>query len=207
VVRYAGVYLGMVGLFDVEVSKQWCELAWSPDSIEWHRIQPGKPLIPNGEVMGDYDWGCVFASLPLIRRDGIIMYYGAGDGPFFGWRTGCLALARLRPDGFAGYQQISFYRNKPAIINTKPVTVAGNALCVSADVAPSGYVKVTALDLDNKELAEGGLVTTTVTDAAIQWAKGFSLHGCQGKQIKLEFQLRESKLYSFSFDQAAKENR
>jgi hypothetical protein len=40
VVRHAGVYLGMVGLFDIEASKQWVELAWSPDSIEWHRIQP-----------------------------------------------------------------------------------------------------------------------------------------------------------------------
>ncbi len=52
VVRHVGVYLGMVGLFDIEASKQWCELAWSPDSIEWRRIQPGTPLIPNGPVMG-----------------------------------------------------------------------------------------------------------------------------------------------------------
>ena len=55
VVRHAGVYIGMVGLFDIEVSRQWCELAWSADSKEWHRNQPGKALIPNGPVMGDYD--------------------------------------------------------------------------------------------------------------------------------------------------------
>ncbi len=52
VVRHAGVYIGMVGLFDVKASKQWRELAGSPDSIKCHRIQPGVPLIPNGPVMG-----------------------------------------------------------------------------------------------------------------------------------------------------------
>ena len=66
---------------------------------------------------------------------------------------------------------------------------------------PRKRYKATALDQANKELAEGQLVTRTVTDATIQWKKDFSLTGFQGKGIKLRFQLRESKLYSFSFNQ------
>jgi len=69
-----------------------------------------------------------------------------------------------------------------------------------ADVAPSGYVKVTALDEDNKKPAEGELITKTVTDAPIQWKDGFSLGKLKGKKNKLGFELRESKLYSFSFE-------
>jgi len=138
VVKHAGVYIGMVGLFDIEASKQWCELAWSPDSIEWHRIQPGKPLIPNGPVMGDYDWGCIFAAVPIIRKDEILIYYGANDGRFMAWRNGFFCLAYMRPDGFAGYEQIAGGSNKTGAVNTRPVTVVGNTLCVSADVAPSG---------------------------------------------------------------------
>ena len=199
VVRHAGVYLGMVGLFDIEASRQWCELAWSPDSIQWHRIQPGKPLIPNGPVMGDYDWGCVFAAKPIVRKDEILIYYGANDGRFMAWRNGYFALARLRPDGFAGYEQIAGGSNKTGSVTTRPVTVVGNTLCVSADVAPSGYVKVTALDKDNKALAEGELIAKTVTDAEVQWKKGFSLKELKGKEIKLRFELRDAKLYSFSF--------
>jgi hypothetical protein len=88
VLPHAGVYVGMVGLFDIEASKQWCELAWSPDSIEWHRICPGTPLIPNGPVMGDYAWGCIFASKPIVRKDEILLYYGANDGRFMAWRNG-----------------------------------------------------------------------------------------------------------------------
>ncbi len=199
VVRHAGVYIGLVGLFDIEASRQWCELAWSPDSIKWHRIQPGKPLIPNGPVMGDYDWGCIFASPPIFKKDEIQLFYGANNGRFMAWRDGFFCLARLRPDGFAGYEQIAGGSNKTGSLTTKPVSVVGNALCVSADVAPSGYVKVTALDKDNKRLAEGELITKTVTDAEVQWKKGFSLKTLKGKEIKLKFELRESKIYSFSF--------
>ena len=200
VAPHAGVYVGMVGLFDVTTSKQWCELAWSPDSIKWHRIQPGKALIPNGPVMGDYDWGCIFASKPMIRKDEILLYYGANDGRFMGWRSGYLALARLRPDGFAGYEQIAGGSNKTGSLTTKAVSVVGDSLCVSADVAPSGFVKVTLLDKDDNELAEGRLVTKTVSDAKIEWKDGFSLKRLKGKQIKLKVELRESKLFSFSFD-------
>jgi len=200
VVRHAGVYLGMVGLFDIEASKQWCELAWSPDSIKWERIQPGTPLIPNGPVMGDCDWGCIFASTPIIRKDEILIYYGANDGRFMAWRNGFLCLAHLRADGFAGYEQIAGGSNKTATVTTKPVVVSGDYLCVTADVAPSGFVKVTLLDKDSKPLAEGELITKTGTDTKVQWKDGFSLESLTATQIRLKFKLRESKLYSFSFD-------
>jgi hypothetical protein len=190
----------MVGLFDIEASKQWTELAWSPDSIEWHRIQPGTPLIPNGPVMGDYDWGCIFAAVPLIGKDKIRMYYGANDGRFMAWRNGFLALAWLRADGFGGYEQIAGGSNKTGSVTTKTVTVVGDSMCINADVAPSGYVKVTLRDEDGEKLAEGELVTKTVTDDRIQWKDGFDFESLKGKKIALRFELRESKLFSFSFE-------
>jgi len=158
------------------------------------------PLIPNGPVMGDYDWGCVFASVPIIGKDTIRMYYGANDGRFMGWRNGFFCLAWLRADGFAGCEQIAGGSNKTGSLTTKPVSVVAGSLCISADVAPSGYVKVTALDGDNKRLGEGELITKTVTDAQIQWKDGFSFKTLKGKESKLRFELRESKLYSFSFE-------
>jgi hypothetical protein len=199
VVKHAGVYLGMIGLFDIEASKQWCELAWSPDSIEWHRIQPGVPLIPNGPVMGDYDWGCIFTSIPIIRADEILLYYGANDGRFMAWRNGFAALAHLRADGFAGYEQVAGGSNLTGSLTTVPVEVVDDTLCINADVAPSGFVKVTALGKNDKKLAVGELVTTTVTDGPIQWEDGFSLASLKGKDVKFKFELRESKLFSFSF--------
>jgi len=52
---------------------------------------------------------------------------------------------------------------------------------------------------DDNKLAQGELITKTVTDAPIQWKDGFSFEKLKGKEIKLSFELRESKLYSFSF--------
>ena len=86
-------------------------------------------------------------------------------------------------------------------MTTKPVSVVGNSLCISADVAPSGFVKVTLLDKNNKKLAQGKLITTTVSDAKTEWKDRFSLKKIKGKEIRLKFELRESKLYSFSFYQ------
>ena len=149
--------------------------------------------------MGDYDWGCIFASVPLIGKDKIRMYYGANDGRFMAWRNGFFCLAWLRADGFAGYEQIAGGSNKTGSLTTVPVSVVAGSLCISADIAPSGYVKVTALDEDNNKLAEGELVTTTVTDARVKWKNGFSLKDRKGKNIRLKFELRESKIFSFSF--------
>jgi hypothetical protein len=199
VIPHAGVYLGMVGLFDIEASKQWCELAWSADSKEWNRIQPGKPLIPNGSVMGDYDWGCIFASKPIIKKDEILLYYGANDGRFMAWRSGYLALARMRPDGFAGYEQIAGGSNKTGSLTTKSLEVVGNSLGISADVAPSGFVKVTILDKNNEQIAEGELVTTTVSDSKIKWKENFDFSDLKNQNIRLKFELREAKIFSFSF--------
>jgi hypothetical protein len=116
------------------------------------------------------------------------------------WRNGFVALAWLRADGFAGYEQIAGGMNKTGSVTTKPVTVAGDSLRISADVAPSGYVKATAFDENNEELGEGELVTTTVTDVPIQWKDGFEFDSLNGRKIALRFELRESKLFSFSFE-------
>ena len=53
--RLRGVYIGLLGMMaypeDPKDSaagvKQHVELAWSPDTFTWHRIQEGVPLIGN----------------------------------------------------------------------------------------------------------------------------------------------------------------
>jgi hypothetical protein len=197
---YAGVYIGLPAIYNSDADRTHTELAWSPDTITWHRIDAGSPLIANSPGKGEYDWGCVYtAAYPVFLKDEIRLYYGGCDDKHFGWRNGYFCLATLRPDGFAGYEQIAGGSNKTGSITTRPVSVVADSLCISADVAPSGYVKVTALDEDNNKLAEGELITKTVTDAPIQWKDGFSLKKLKGKEIKLKFELRESKLYSFGF--------
>jgi hypothetical protein len=89
--------------------------------------------------------------------------------------------------------------NKTCLITTKAVSVVDDKLCVSADVVPSRYVKVTALDEKKSILAESKLITETVTDAEVQWKEDLVFKDHKGDKIKLRFELRDSKLYSFSF--------
>jgi len=63
----------------------------------------------------------------------------------------------------------------------------------------SGYVKVTILDKEKKESAQSELITKTVTDAEVQWKNSFSFEKLKGKEIRLRFELRDSKIYSFTF--------
>ncbi|MCK4294955.1 MAG: HEAT repeat domain-containing protein [Planctomycetes bacterium] len=204
------VYIGLLGMMEFPRKgsnynvKQHVELAWSPDTVTWHRIQEGVPFIghtPGGEeVYGKmpYDWGTIFASAPVFLDDEVRIYYGACDWCFFDWRIGYLALARLRPDGWAGYEQTD--TDKPAIVTTSPVACTANRLRISANVAKKGSVKVTLLSKDNRILAQSKAIKKTVTDGAVKWLDKFSLNNLKNKNVRLRFELKNAKLYSFNFN-------
>jgi len=197
---HGGVYLGLVGLYDTDkdADRQHVELAWSPDTIEWRRICPGTPLIPNSAQKGEYDWGCVFASQPVVLENEIRLYYGGNNGGFMDWRNGFLCLARLRPDGFAGYAPRD--REGPAVITTTSIVHRKGPLRVSADVEQNGYVKVRLLDPCDKSIAESKPLRRTVTDAAVAWECGRSFSDFREHTVRLGFEFSKATVYSFSFD-------
>jgi hypothetical protein len=198
---YAGVYIGLPAIYNSKIDRTHTELAWSPDTISWHLIDPGSPLIANSPDKGDYDWGCVYAAAyPVFLADQIRLYYGGSDDKHFGWRKGAFCLAKLRPDGFAGYEQVEDGPKKTAVITIRPVLAIGDSLRLSAEVAMSGYVKVTVLNKNDKELGQSELIKKTGTDDPIRWRDGFSFKRLKSKEIKLRFELKKSKLYSFSFE-------
>lgn len=195
---HGGVYLGLVAIIYPKEDRVWAELTWSPDTVTWHRVCADTPLIANSEKEMAYDWGCVYAgAYPIFLEDQIRIYYGGSDWHHGNWRNAFLCLATLRPDGFAGYEPIA--DNEPAWITTTAITCAGTILRLSADVSADGSIKATVLDGQKKKLAEGEPITGTVTDVEVQWKEGFSLEALEGHKIRLQFELKDSKLYSFSF--------
>jgi hypothetical protein len=192
VFRHGGVYLGLLASFGHE-DRTRSKLAWSPDSIKWHRIDPDADLIPNSEKILDYDYGCVYAcAYPVFLDNEIRLYYGGSDYKHGGWRTGNLSLATLRPDGFAGYEQKS--KDKPAVITTTAISYAGQEIRITADVAHGGSIKVSLVDDQGKDVVTAGTVSTTVTDGRLKWSKKIS-----ADKIRLKFEIHNAKLYSFSF--------
>ncbi len=196
---YAGVYIGLPAIYDSDADRTHTELAWSPDTVAWHRIDAGTPLIANSTEKGGYDWGTAYAAAyPVFLKDEIRLYYGGCDDKHFGWRNGYFCLATLRPDGFAGYEQIA--GDKPGIITTVPIVCSGSELQLSADVGRNGYVKVSLYDKNNKKLAESEPIRQTVTDGRVKWRERFSIGTLQGSDVSLRFELKGAKLYSFGFN-------
>jgi len=199
---YAGVYIGLPAIYNSDADRTHTELAWSPDTVLWHRINPGTPLIANGAERGQYDWGTVYAAAcPVFLKDEIRLYYGGCDDVHFGWRKGHFCLATLRPDGFAGYEPLD--SDRPAFVTTSPMVCKTKGLRVCADVQKDGYIKTKLLDSNNETLAEGEPILETVTDGPIRWKDGFSFEKLTAKKTKLRFELRQSKLYSFCLESLA----
>ncbi len=142
---YAGVYLGLAAIHQQSSDRVWTELTWSPDTKKWHRISPGTPLIPNSQQKLDYDYGCVYAcAYPVFKNEEILLYYGGSDWLHYGWRSGSLCLAKMRPDGFAGYTpQIS---NMQASLTTTPIAYNGQSIRITADIEEGGFLKTIVLD-------------------------------------------------------------
>lgn len=196
VFRYAGVYLGMVMLLNTKTDLVDCELTWSPDTIHWERVCPGRPLIPRGPK-GSYDWGCIYAAAcPVVRDDEIMIYYGGNNGPHTTWRDGFFCLARLRPDGFAGYEPTT--NDAAGTILTRPIVCTGKQLTVSADAA-GGSVRVSVLDAEGRALVTGGAIAGNATDQAVSWPRGKGLSDHIGRKIRLRFKIESAKLYAFGF--------
>ena len=198
---HGGVYLGLVAIHDQNADRVWSELAWSPDTENWHRVRPGTPLIANGRDEGDCDWGCVFpAACPVFLDDEIRLYYGAGDGLHTSWRNGFLCLATLRPDGFAGYRASN--TSEPALVTTAAVFDPKFPLRVSADVAERGKVVVRVLGQDRRALAESEPLLTTGSDTPVRWRDDGARAASETGKARLQFALEGATVYSFSWEVA-----
>ena len=195
---HAGVFLGLVAIHaQPPIDRVWTELAWSPDSKQWHRISPGTPLIPCSEEVLAYDYGCVYAcATPVFLPDQIRLYYGGSDYYHYGWRSGNLSLATLRPDGFAGFEQKS--PETPATIVTKSISLSSTTLRINADVKTNGTVKITATDLNDHPISHPITIRNSVTDESVELPLTEGNHA-ENPNIKLLFELQNAKLYSFGF--------
>ena len=189
---HANIYIGLMAVHDQSTDRVWTELTWSNDTKIWHRVNEGTALIEGSPRPLDYDYGCIFAcATPLFLKDEIRIYYGGSDGLHSSWRNGCLALATLRPDGFAGYQPMN--PHEVGIITTPPLDYHGQAINVSADVSHNGWLKAHLINSGNVRIATQ-IINQSVTDALL-----FQSSVTVADKIQIEFELKGSTLYAFLF--------
>ena len=190
---YAGVYIGLPAIYSSESDRTWTELAWSVDTKNWKRISPGLPLIPTSDKVLDYDYGCVYAcATPIFLKNEIRLYYGGSDYLHFGWRKGSLCLATLRPDGFAGYEQIR--KDQTAKVKTTLMSFDADSILITADISDNGWIKVNIFDKNGEQIATSDKIVKTITGGLLRFQKNIN-----SDDIQLEFEFNKAKLYSFAF--------
>ena len=202
--RDGGVYLGLLGCMNYPSKetrngvRQHIELAWSPDSYKWHRINPGTPFISNSKSNNNeygkmpYDWGCVFPSAPVFVDDEIRIYYGASDWYFFDWRKGGLALATLDKNRWAGYEAINDIEQ--AVVTTTPLKL-DNHIHITADVGKGGLIVVNVLDQKGEILGSSQGIKNSCTEFKLNF--GPQYNNIKGGKCRIQFIINRAKIYSF----------
>ena len=195
---YGNVYLGLVMMYHVGKDRSVdCELTWSPDTVRWERVEPGRPLIPLGPPKS-YDAGCIYAQAgtPLWDAARVVLYYGGSEATHRGWKRHCLPCrATLRKDGFAGYEPTA--ADRPGVLTTKPLRATGQAIGVNADVQ-GGSLRVALLNEQGKPLGESQPITADATDLPLCWNSRTDMAELKGKLVRLRFELHKARLYSFT---------
>tara|TARA_B100000614_G_scaffold59808_1_gene52987 strand:- start:764 stop:3382 length:2619 start_codon:yes stop_codon:yes gene_type:complete len=202
--RDGGVYLGLLGCMNYPSKetrngvRQHIELAWSPDSYKWHRINPGTPFISNSKSNNNeygkmpYDWGCVFPSAPVFVDDEVRIYYGASDWYFFDWRKGGLALATLDKNRWAGYEAVD--DDSKAIVTTTPLKLDNN-IHITADVGKGGLIVVNVLDQKGEILVSSEGIKNSCTEFKLNF--GPQYNHLKGSKCRIQFIINRAKIYSF----------
>ena len=202
--RDGGVYLGLLGCMNYPSKetrngvRQHIELAWSPDSYKWHRINPGTPFISNSKSNNNeygkmpYDWGCVFPSAPVFVDDEIRIYYGASDWYFFDWRKGGLALATLDKNRWAGYEAVD--DDDTAIVTTTPLKLDNN-FHITADVGKGGLILVNVLNQKGEILVSSQGIKNSCTEFKLNF--GPQYNHLKGSKCRIQFIINRAKIYSF----------
>lgn len=106
-----------------------------------------------------------------------------------------------RVDGFVSANS----GDDEGVLRTSVVKVTGSKLKLNLDTGALGELRVGLTDasgkaLDGFRVDQCGSVQTNATGATITWAANADLSALQGRDVRLEFRSRRTKLYSFRFE-------
>ena len=202
---YQGMYIGLRWIYQPQfLPAPHCmdvELDCSRDGKIWTRVGPGQPFMPLNPELDTWDALQLKVAPPLVVDDEIWLYYAAAHGPFppavlkGGKSTG---LAKLRLDGFVSVNA----GEEVGKLETRPLSFTGKRLHLNAAVEPNGEIRVGLARRDGRPLegfATGAChpVKGDGIDIPVSWEKGPDMGVWSNSEVRIQFELRKAKLYSF----------
>jgi hypothetical protein len=202
---YESMWLGMLRVMHMERTgwKQVeIELSYSRDGRHWSRPNFRRPFLPLGdEASWEPDYSDPAINGPILVGDELWIYYRGTRSKFrdntADYKMAC-GLAKLRRDGFVSLNA----GQTPGQLITRPLTFEGRSLYINADVAEGGWVKAAVLTSDSKSITGYTLdkaipLTKDTTKGGIVWKSEKKLMPPGDEHVRLLFQLKDAKLYSF----------
>jgi len=200
---YEGIYVGMIWIYREGVDGTIdTSLATSRDGINWQRVLDRQTFLTLGEK-GSWEDGMVRISQNFITHNNqLYFYYGGVNGPHTGRKfkqverkhKSMLGLATLRRDGFVSLDA----GETEGYMLTKPLTLDGKDLYLNVN-ASRGYVVVAVTDDMGIPLED--YISERITGDELETAVNFSrsLEAIEGREVRLQFQLKDASLYSYWF--------
>lgn len=184
------------------------QLAVSRDGQSWQRYRG--PYIPLGRYDGlDIKVAMMIPGI-LYRDDKLYQYFMGytfthgdtqvrfGDG---GRELGGVFRVEQRIDGFVSLD----FDYEGGTVITRPLTFTGSRLTLNINTSAAGEARVALLDANGNEidgygLADARYINGDYLEKLVEWRDGSTdVGGLAGRPVRLRFECRGAKVYSFQF--------
>ena len=175
-------------------------VAWTRDGENWLRER--EPLIDRDHTPGSWDHAHAWADVQLPVDDEVYIYYGGykGGHKVNRFEERQVGLIKMLRDRYIAREAGA----KPGLLRTPPVIIKGTQMTVNVEpTAADGEVRVQAVDETGKPLsgfafADCAPVTADQVAALVKWSG--KLADLNGKPVRLEFSLKNARLYAFDVE-------
>lgn len=201
---YQGMYIGFrwhsyTDYFWQEVHSVDIGLDCSRDAVTWTRVGGDQLFMERKDTDREnfndphaWDADQMAVRNALVVDDEIWIYYNG---------AGSVGLAKLRLDGYVSLNG----GEETGTVVTRPLTFKGKKLRINAEVAKGGEIRVAFRTRDG-EPVEGFTIkeckplTGDSINMQVEWEAGRDISALSESFLRIEFQLRNAKIYAFWFE-------
>ncbi|MEH7380507.1 hypothetical protein V7138_08505 [Bacillus sp. JJ1533] len=207
VFKYENLYLGIPSMYkegdrsEDDFDTVDVKLTFSVDMRNWEYVSPDESFITRGEgkyPTGEFDSGCIFASVPVEIDDKLYFYYMGGNGQHTNFRETSFARGYIEKDKFAYYAPNQ--ENRQATVTTDGFSIFGNNLSLLADLEDGGSVRYEFINRGTQEAIEGFTREDCEPITGSGWTsmsfKGKDLTEVGNRPVGIRFIFEKAKLYA-----------
>ena len=212
-VVYQGMYLGMRWIFVPDYSirhSSYVELDCSRDGRVWSRVGAGQPFMSFNPNHDRWDATIMRPNVVLEVEDEIWIYYYGGPSEIEIANPNTPEAHRLKDIGFLlGLAKVKRDRfvslnagPRTGTLLTRPLNFQGKTLHINAAIATGGELSVAVVSRDG-EIVNGYAASEChrlqgdSIDIVVSWPQRPNLKGMDNSALRLQFKLKNAKLFSF----------